>query len=178
MRALHLVLFPTLLPGCMVVAIEDGFIVDEPVDAVVVELSNGELSVEGSTHDATVVEVEFGGLTFDDVGHEVVDGVLYIDFDCGVTCGGELELSVPADAELYLDVGSGEVSARFDVAPPLLDIDLGAGDVNVQVPEGGYVLNLQAGAGSIETDGVWDEQGAAHLIAVSAGAGSIAIEGR
>ncbi len=177
MRVLTPLLFAPLLTGCAVVSIEDGFVIDEPIDAVVVNLSNGEITLAGSARDQTTVEIDFGGLTFDQVGHEVVDGVLYVDFDCGITCGGELDLKVPPDAEIYVDVGSGAVTTHFDLAPPVLDVDLGAGDVDVYVPEGGYQLQLKAGAGSVETDGVWDEDGAGRLIAIHAGAGAISVTG-
>ena len=63
---------------------------------------------EGEAHgeggDTVYVEQSLAGVSFGGVGRALVDGVLYLDLDCGgiEICGGDLTLEGPA--LLHLDI--------------------------------------------------------------------------
>lgn len=101
------------------------FVIDAPVDTVVVRLSNGDLTVRAHERDEVVIEADFGGLARPGaVGRYVEDGVLTVDYDC-VLCGGDITVSVPA----WVDV----------------EAQLTHGDLSLQDLHGSVTANLQAG---------------------------------
>ncbi|HHO50620.1 MAG TPA: hypothetical protein ENK18_07025 [Deltaproteobacteria bacterium] len=114
-------------------------VLSEHIDRVVARVSKGDISIVGHSSDPTL-QIDFGGIGGGDVGHQVEDGVLYLDYACGGPglCGGDLTLTVPPqtpldvwlgagnleivgmDAEIIANVGGGAVSIEGQGAPPVM----------------------------------------------------------
>jgi hypothetical protein len=108
---------------------------------------------------------------------EVIDGLLVVDADCGLACGGDLRVTLPAGVPTFARLERGDLHIEQDEG---VDIDacVGAGDLHIYVPEGGYCLDLDAGAGSVDMDGIWQDEQAKGFISACVGAGDLQVEGR
>lgn len=148
------------------------------VDAVAVVLSNGEVDIVSAERDDVAVHWEGGGISADGVFEtEVVDGQLFVDADCGVTCGGEIHLEVPEGTPIYVEVEAGE--AHVDLrAPADVCAVTAAGELSITVPRGAYALDLQVGAGELSIVDVTDDGFAAHSISATVATGELSLIGK
>lgn len=178
-----------LLSGC-VVAADTAFSIDEPIEGVVVELSNGDVQVHGHGGTATWVELDLGGLTARHVSHEVIDGVLWLSLDCGFTCGGDVLVEPPAgvwvdvrvdngdveisgiDGEVVASLGAGDLEA-WELASPNTCLSTAVGSITAESTVAPESLVAQVGTGNVEMrvpDG-------AYALDLEAGAGSVETTG-
>lgn len=144
---MHRALFAILaLPGCVVVA--DRSMSFDDLQGVVVQFSNGDVIVTGVPDTTTTtVDVDMGGVTFDRIGHNVNDGVLMLALDCGIACGGSVELTLPQDVWVDVQLERGDVEVT-DLAADL-SATLGAGDITVSGLTGGQI-ELGTAMGSLD----------------------------
>jgi hypothetical protein len=125
----------------------DAFEVSEPIHTIVVDSTSGDVSVRAG--DAVTVEryAEWRGDT-PDVSAEVQGGVLYLDDGCdgwGI-CSVEHVITAPADVQLDILVGSGDVEISGMKAGAA--VETGSGDVRLQ-SLGGEALVI-VGSGDVE----------------------------
>mgnify|MGYP006928184306 CR=1 FL=1 len=152
-----------LLSGC-IVAVEDSYCVSEAVDEIVLDVSNGDVTI--STASELCVVVDVGGLSTSEVGHEIKDGVLYLDYDCSA-CGGEIQVAAPRavlidvamgtgdlqisdrGGDVFAAVGAGEIDA-IDLASARTELASGAGSVKATWLERPQLVSVAVAAGSID----------------------------
>lgn len=181
------------LASC-VVAVDQTVIIDQPVDRIVVDVSNGDVRIRARDAAGIQLSGTFGGAGHGPIRHEVTDGVLVIRYDCQL-CGGEVEIEAPPEVTLDLSLGAGSLTveemagntdARIEVgsaevsyvvAPEHVDLDLGTGAIEIEVPHGAYALDLRTGRGDIDIDGVIDDPDSPNLLFARTKNGSIEISG-
>jgi len=153
--------------------------------SVWVEVSGSESKVKNALNELTPV--------FEDSGSELV--VRSVRKDGGWTgwgslrVAGRIEIAMPADMDLRVDVGSGEVTMRGDFGQAELAVDTGSGSVHLR--GAARALTADTGSGSVEADvtralerfvadtgsgGVQLEGGADHVTA-DTGSGGIRLSG-
>lgn len=150
----------------------------DDVTELSVEMGSGDLRIEPGEGNEIVVDWSGGGLGFDAVPTvEVVDGLLVVDADCGLACGGDLRIELPAALPTYARLERGDLRITQEA---VVDIDacVAAGDLRIEVPEGGYCLDLEAGAGAVHMDGVWQDDEAKAFIYGCVGAGDLRVDGQ
>jgi hypothetical protein len=114
-----------------------------PIDRLVVEDVNGRVSLEAGTATELTVEREwlFGGAPV--VEMVEADGTLRISADCGAFCRTHVTGVAPANAELVVRTGAGDIVVRdFEGG---VDLNTSAGDVTVSSISGPAVLRSDAG---------------------------------
>jgi hypothetical protein len=173
---------------------EQSFTVEQPVEAVDLEIGAGEIDVVGE--DRSTVE---GEVTLQwrgdrpELTEEVRDGTLVLRQDCS-QCGFQYTVQVPADVDLTLaaatgsidgrglrgesvavDVGTGDVDLTFDAAPRDVVVEAGTGDVDIEVPDEPYDVTTDVGVGDTSVD-VNQSGDADRSITVEVGVGQAAIE--
>jgi len=177
------------LAGCMMVE-EDSFVVDEPLVGLVVEMSSGDVEVAPGPEGQATVDLEFGGLGYDGIDREVVDGVLWLDLRCRGACGGDLSVALPPgawadvrlsagdvsvedlDASVRVHVGAGAIEA-WNLSGDEVDLATAAGSIDaVLEPE---VRSVTADAGAGEAALVVD--GGAWRLSTDAGSGHVSTDG-
>jgi hypothetical protein len=168
-----------LLGGCIVGGGDQDWAFDAAdVTEVSVELSSGDVHIEPGDGEEIEVSWSGGGVSLDAMPTvEVIDGLLVVDADCGLACGGDLRVTLPAGVPTFARLERGDLHIEQDEG---VDIDacVGAGDLHIYVPEGGYCLDLDAGAGSVDMDGIWQDEQAKGFISACVGAGDLQVEGR
>ena len=155
------------LAGC-VMAADESFVVDEDVVGLVVQMGNGDVSVEPGVEGQATVDLDFGGLGFDGIERDVVEGVLWLDLRCRGACGGDLAVTLPPGAWADVRLSAGDVSVS--------DLD---GSVRAHVAAGaievwnlsGDEVDLATAAGSI--DAVLEPE--VRVVTADAGAGEAAL---
>lgn len=146
------------LIGCVVGGGEQSFEVMEPVEAVHVELENGEIDIVAVDREGVFVDWEGGGISDEDLfTADVVDGALVISSTCTVACGGELYVEVPHDTDLC--------------------VQLAAGELSIEVEPGGWDLELDMGAGELSVVDVHDDPDADRSICAVVAAGELSVRG-
>ena len=152
--------------GC-VVAVDDSFCVYEDVYAVVLELENGDVNVE--VGDELCVDVGLGGAGSNGVGHHVDDGRLYLDYQCGGLCGGDITVRAPADLHVRTKLSAGDVSidhregdvvvllgagsiSTMDLRSRRAELLTGAGDVSAEFAERPQLVEIAVATGSIDLE--------------------------
>lgn len=149
----------------------------EGVGIVDVTLSSGEINVLPGTTDEIYILWEGGGISSQPIFEVTQDGPrLYIDADCGFTCGGELTVELPHALPLELALDSGEANVELTERSSV-SACVAAGEVNLLVPSGAYQLDLDAGAGSIDTEGVFHDATAKDQLRACVAAGEINVTG-
>lgn len=149
----------------------------DPADvrAVSIDFANGDVVLLAEDTDVVRVDWEGGGVGRDPMGHaEIIDGVLWVGNACTGTCGGELDLLVPAGVPISAHVDFGDVELELLERAPV-QACLRAGDLDIAVPAGGYVLALDVGAGDLSTVGVWGDDQADTAISACVGAGDLSL---
>ncbi len=156
---------------------ERTMVVEEPVSAVFVALSSGEISVISVEREGVFLDHEGWCLSEDEggTGLEIVDGELFFGGE-GRDCGGELYVEVPLGTPVAVALDRGEVDVELR-APADLSVCAAAGEVSVVVPAGEYVLDLDLGAGELWTSGIEGSERAEHRIGISLAAGEVSLLG-
>lgn len=115
------------------------------------------------------IDVGTGDIELDNLG-----GTLGLNTGTGSIEGHDLRGS-----EVVADVGTGDITLRYEDDAPLsvVHIDLGVGAVELSVPGGGYALNLDRGVGDVDVSGVEDRGDSGRRIDVDVGTGDIDIRG-
>lgn len=147
-------------------------------EAVMVELSNGDIRVDSTSSRMLTARWDGGGFgdnASPDV-FELSDGSVFIDADGGIAGGGSVELEVPDGTELDLTVDRGSIDIVLD-APTSLFACAGAGAISIAVPPGPYRLELGVVAGVID-NGIVDDPTAPYIIEVCVGAGEVELRSR
>ncbi len=114
--------------------------------SVWIEVSGSESKVKNILNELTPV--------FDDTGSELV--VRSVRKDGGWTgwgsikVEGRIEVAMPADMDLRVDVGSGEVTMRGDFGQAELAVDTGSGSVDLE--GAARAMKADTGSGSVEAD--------------------------
>jgi hypothetical protein len=171
--------FGPLAGACHVAGGERSWAFDAAlVEAVEVDFSNGDLVLLAEDTDQALVDWEGGGVGRDPGVHaELVDGLLRVGHACAGTCGGDLDLLVPAGVPLWVQLDFGDVDlelgARADVRACL-----SAGDLDLRVPAGGYRLQVDVDAGDQEVVGVFDDPLADAALSLCLGAGDLRLAGQ
>ena len=160
-----------VLPGC-VMASEESFVVHEALVGVAVEMGSGDVSVMPGPAEQATVDLDFGGVGFNGIGHEVVDGVLWLDLRCAGACGGDLALEVPPGAWVDVRLSAGDVS--IDDVDGSVRAHVGAGAVEVWNVSGAEI-DLATGAGSI--DAVLEPEVRAVTADAGAGEADLLVDG-
>ena len=177
------------LPGC--VTVDEGTYVYDGVEGVHVDLSNGDVTILAEDRDDVQLDVDFGGLSRGErLGHTVVDGVLVIELDCGLTCGGDITARVPLGTWVEVQLDAGDLT--LDGLDADITAELGSGDLAATgLLAGQACLSLDAGDLSAAWDEVPDEVQATaamgsvdlavpaggYALDLAAGAGSITLDG-
>lgn len=139
-------------------------------------VENGEISVQSSEEDVTVVHWDGGG-----VGESawprvhVSDGHVVVDADGGLLGGGDLSISVPKGVDLDLVLDRGSIEVDLDAATSVSSC-LGAGDTSIHLPAGRYAMDIVVAAGSIVSEELIDDPNSTFAIHACVGAGSLEIE--
>ena len=161
------ILIPLLaLSGC-IVAVDDSFCVDEEVDAILLDMENGDISIEPG--DRLCVEVDLGGVGSNGIGSGVDDRLLFLDYPCGGACGGDVRITAPSKIHVDVQLGAGDISIdsrKGDVVAHLgagsiqatdlqsewAELLTGAGDIQAELLERPVFLDVNVAAGSIEIE--------------------------
>lgn len=160
-----------LASGGCVLSVDHTFAVDEPIDRIVLELGSGDARVEGTDGDRIQVEVDLGGIGSSAPGHEVRDGVLFLDYACGKleVCGGELTVRAPRGVDLELAVGAGDLSVEgmagivlgsmgtgsveaTGLTSERVELAVGTGSAEVELLERPRAVHVTVSTGSIRID--------------------------
>lgn len=147
-------------------------VVDEPVDALFVEVTAGDVRVEVGTGDAVTVERAVRGVAGHVEAAEVVEGgALRISAACEtlLPCAVDLVVTVPADVAVEVRVGEGDVRVRGLAGD--LDVEVGDGDVVARDLRAARV-RVQAGWGGAELSFAERPED----VAVSLGVGDVRVE--
>ncbi|MEM9457012.1 MAG: DUF4097 family beta strand repeat-containing protein [Myxococcota bacterium] len=120
--------------------------IDEPIHAVVIDNGTGDINVRAHDDPGARVDAKFYGDGPDGSWLRVEDGVLHVVVDCEGCCGADLTLTVPAAAELDVELGTGDVEVSDRSGS--VDVDLGTGDIELERVAGALVLSV--GTGDIE----------------------------
>lgn len=164
------------------------FIVEEPVDRIVVAIDAGAVDVLAGSGDAIEVERQ---LRFDDerpeVSHSIEDGELRIEADCpiqffGSACSVDHTLRVPAAVGVEIDTSAGSVTVngldgavRVDTGSGSIELVDLSGEVDADSGSGGIVLEGLSGVTEVGTGsgGVRGTRLAMSVLLVDTGSGSI-----
>jgi hypothetical protein len=130
------------------VAVEESFIVREPVRRIVLQLDTGDARVEGTDDDHVQVTVELGGLSSKTPHRRVEDGVLYLDYACErqELCGGDLIVRAPRGVELDARMDRGDL--RIDGLRGEVEARMRSGEIFVS-DFGGRHLDLVVESGTL-----------------------------
>jgi len=145
-----LVPFIALLTSGCIVAVDDQFCVDEPVDEIVIDVSHGNVKVSADRD--LCVEVDVGGVASAEFRHRVKNGVLSLDYEC-TACGGDIVVTAPQGILVDVAMGSGDlelVGRGGDVFAAV-----GAGEITAMKMVSRWT-ELATGAGSV--DATWDSK--------------------
>lgn len=184
-------LLVALAPGC-VLAVEDRFSVEEHVDRIVLELDHGSVRIEPATSGKVEVEAELGGVGSTDYGHELIGGVLYIDYACDrrALCGGDVLVRAPSRVDLEVAVKTGDVSVRGMAGQLRIDVQTGeirgerlssrevelsskTGDVHVALSRRPTLLAAVVSVGDVDLD----VPAGAYFLQLDAGTGKVRVDG-
>lgn len=175
-RALPLLLIGA--SGGCVVAVDETITINQPVDEIVIGVTAGDVKV--FAHDGPVeLSGDFGGAGRGPIGHDLVDGVLTIQYDCRL-CGGQLTIECPPETVITADVGGGDLTVSsmsgavtaslgggtarvkdHGAGPVSIATDVGDADVSfverpawvdVSLGTGTIGIDLPAGAYALELD--------------------------
>lgn len=155
-----------LLSGC-IVAVDDSFCVDEPVDAILLDMENGDITVEQGSK--LCVEVDLGGVGSNGIGSGVDDRILYLDYQCGGACGGDVTVTAPPEIHLDAQLGAGDLTVdgrsgdvvahvgagsiqAMDLESDWAELLTGAGDVQVEMLERPSLLETVVATGAIDIE--------------------------
>lgn len=152
--------------GC-VVAIDETITVRQPVDAIVISVTAGDVTIDAAEGDVEL-SGDFGGPGRGTIGHELVDGVLTIDYDCKL-CGGKLSISCPPETGITADVGGGDLTLNGMAGS--VNASLGGGTTKIRGHGAGNVT-LDADVGDAELEFLASPE----RIDVSVGTGTIGID--
>jgi DUF4097 and DUF4098 domain-containing protein YvlB len=147
----------------------ESFTVEDEVSALAVDLGSGNVTVRGTDADETSVEARILG-EYCELVQDYASGTLRLEshhvggHPLRRRCDIELDVSLPAGADLVLDTGSGNVdAARIDGA---VDVDTGSG--NVDLAEVAGDLRVETGSGNIDAVALRSPNAYAH-----AGSGNV-----
>jgi len=190
MKTMYL-LAPVLLSGCKVLAIEETYEIDD-IETIVLRVDNGDVEIVADERDDVRVDLDYGGVTMDEVGMDQVGDVLYIDLDCGLlpTCGGDLRLMVPPSLEIDATLEAGDLSLYELEGPVMADLWAGSLDgielameyISASNTHGEVALDFElqpeqvcvdVTTGSIELD----VPAGAYALDLDAAAGSVSVSG-
>lgn len=141
--------------------------IDEPIHAVVIDNGTGDVTVRPHDDPGARVDAKFYGDGPDGSWLRVEDGVLHVVVDCKGCCGADLALTVPAAAELDIELGTGDVEVSDRSGS--VDVDLGTGDIELERVGGALVLSV--GTGDIEGEELAGPAASAEL-----GTGDISLD--
>jgi DUF4097 and DUF4098 domain-containing protein YvlB len=182
-------LFCLGLFGC-VTSVSDNFCLDDDVDAIVIDLNNGDVNVTAGRANELCIDVELGGLGSGAEGSYVEEGVLLLDYKCSGLCGGDVSLVAPLrididvrlgagdiridgrNGDVYAKVGAGEISAT-DLTSEYAELIVAAGEVQAEWIEQPLQVDVVVAAGSID---LIVPKGT-YSLDLSAGSGSIDVSG-
>ncbi len=142
-------LLAILLSGC-IVSVEDNFCVTDDVDEIVIDVSNGDVTLTSGPE--LCVSVDVGGVATTEVTHKVKKGVLYLDYDCSA-CGGDIVITAPKS--LLVDVAIGTGNLRLEGRGGDVYAAVGAGEVT-SVDMTSRFTELVTAAGSVRA--TWAER--------------------
>lgn len=136
----------------------------------------GPLTVDIGSGATTIGEVE-GDVTIDSGSGDVVIasvvGNLAVD-----SASGDVAVDALDAGSAVVDIGSGDVTLGFVVAPVRVEVDAGSGDVRLEVPVGRYAIHATTGSGELTLDGITADASADSVIRVDTGSGAMHILGR
>lgn len=98
------------LGGC-ILAVDGATVIPQPVDRVVIDVSNADVQVVG-TFGPVVVDANVSGWSNGDVRSVVDDDVLFIDYTCGTSewCGGDLLVTLPPGTSTQVSLRNGDLT--------------------------------------------------------------------
>lgn len=139
-----------LLPGCVSVT-EGTWAFSEPIHTVSFALDHGDVTVTalppGEGEGVAVVTIAHGGLGWDISPPSVEGGVLRIGLRCALaTCGGSLEIAVPAHVDVEGDILYGDVFLEGLAGDVAVTVQAGALEAVDLRGTGGVSLVTGAGA--------------------------------
>jgi hypothetical protein len=144
-------LFGLVIPACHLSQDSKTFRFDETVERVDVDVDAGLINLRptegaGARVDA---QLEWSGGESPDFDVWVADGTLFVRGECSsvISCNTDFTLTVPANAELDVDLSAGSVEVR-DMSGPLF-VELSAGEVQGWGLKGD-VLHAEVTTGSID----------------------------
>lgn len=198
---LSIAVLPTLASGCVIEldgdlrdhigrgcfgqasGTHERIVVDEPFSTVVVDGGVGDIRIHTQRDAGAVVNADLYG---DDGGPKarvhVSGGVLHVEVECGSLdcCGADLDIAVPAEVDVEVGLGVGDLDV-LGIAG-LVTLDVGVGDIGLEHVSGG--LDVHAGTGDIDGRGLrsadaWIEAGTGDVSlewAADADPNAIAVE--
>lgn len=180
-----------LLVGCHAGGIHTERSFSDDIDRVVVLLDSGNIDVSGISGQPALARVDMGGVGTEVGGMSVDDGVLTVDYRCGVACGGYVWVEVPphVGVEVQLERGdigidgiNGDVRAMLG-AGDLWTSSLGSRDIAVAVGAGdldidttGKPLSLWADLGAGDAS-LTVPSGGYRMVDMDVGAGELSMDG-
>ena len=136
----------TLHAGC-VVAVDDSFCESADIRAIVLDISNGDVSIERASGERICGTVDLGGLGSGVAGRRIEDDILFLDYACDGLCGGDITLTSPPDVQLDIRMAAGDLTV--DDWTGDIVAGLGVGAIQARGLDSA-VVHLATGAGSVE----------------------------
>lgn len=180
-----------LLAGCHAGGVHTTRTFGEDIDRVVVLLDSGGVEVSGVAGQPTHVEVDMGGVGAAPAGMALEQGVLTVDYRCGVACGGDIWVEVPPGVAVEVQLERGDIG--LDGLDGELRATLGAGDLwGTALGSRDIAVAVGAGDLGVETTGrplsLWADLGAGdasltvplggyRLVDMELGAGELWLDG-
>lgn len=176
-----------LLGGCHMGGIHMERTFEDDIHAVVIHLDSGSIDVHGGGEGPVWLDVDMGGVGQEVAGASVVDGVLVVDYRCGIACGGDIWLEVPSDVDvevqlergdIWLDHIDGTVRGRLgagdfwasSLGSEDIAVAVGAGDVGIETTGAPLSLWADLGAGDASLS---VKAGGYRLVDMDVGAGEL-----
>jgi hypothetical protein len=165
-------------------------VIEEPVQAITVDVGSGDLDIIGGEVSEIVVTARITGLS-NHLGHELEDGRLTLFEDCHESeCGVDIATTVPFDVPIVLRTGSGDIylegmqagivlgSGSGDIAGNrLLGVDFsartGSGDVDLEIDAAAERVFVETDSGDIALT----VPGGSYRLSVTTGAGDEHVSG-
>lgn len=152
-----------LLTGCHVGGLHTERSFPDDVERVVVLLDSGNIDVSGVPGRPAHVHIDMVGVGDEYSGMSVQDGVLTVDYRCGMACGGDVRVEVPPDVDVEVRLERGDI--WIDSMDGEIRGTLGAGDLwTTSLGSRDIALAVGVGDLAVETTGeplsLWADLGA------------------